>query len=50
MCGINSVPTRLKSYIDVLSGDEMRCVDCGGVMEPIVMEYVRNGRWETIIF
>ena len=50
MCGIVTVPTRLESYIDVLSGDEMRCVDCGGVMEPMVLEYVRNGCWEIIIF
>jgi hypothetical protein len=30
MCGINTVPTRLESYIDVLSGDELMCEDCGG--------------------
>ena len=48
MCGIDTVLTRLESYIDILSGDEMRCAGCGGVMEPMVLEYVRNGRGEVM--
>jgi hypothetical protein len=49
-CGVISSPTTLEMYMNVLSGDELACPDCGGVMEPMAIEYVRNGRWEIILF
>ena len=50
LCGVVSSPTTLEIFMNVLSGDELSCPDCGGVMEPMALEYVRNGRWEIILF
>jgi hypothetical protein len=50
LCGVVSSPTTLEIFMNVLSGDELACPGCGGVMEPMALEYVRNGRWEIILF
>ncbi len=49
-CGVTTSPTTLEMFMNVLSGDELACPDCGGVMEPMAIEYVRNGRWEIILY
>ena len=49
LTGVRYTPTTLEEFMCDPTG-EVTCPTCGGVMEPMVLEYVRNGRWEMIIF
>jgi hypothetical protein len=49
LTGVRYTPTTLDDYM-CGPPDEVLCPICGGVMEPMVMEYVRHGRWKTIIY
>ncbi len=49
LTGVQYTPTTLDEYMCAPPKDIL-CPSCGGVMEPMVLEYVRNGRWEMIIY
>ena len=49
LTGVRYTPTRLEEYMCSPPMDIL-CSSCGGVMEPMVIEYVRHGRWERIIY
>jgi hypothetical protein len=49
LTGVRYTPTRLEEYMCSPLKD-IQCSSCGGVMEPMVLEYVRHGRWERIIY
>jgi len=46
--GVKSMPSTLERYMPRLIRKEINCPNCGVVMEPLVMEYLRHGRWQCI--
>jgi len=49
LTGARTSPTTLDEFA-TRHPDTIVCPRCGGVMEPTVLEFVRNGRWELIVY
>jgi len=50
LTGMRYTTTTLDEFMPRLPTREIVCPTCGGVMDPTVLEYVRNGRWEIIVY